>query len=144
MDFVQINDRDGRCLSVDLRHILRVLGHRAEQLWWAVGPIHGEYFEAMGEGQAELKQLEVSGRRLAGPAFGALAERVHQVIWGDFAGFATEDAETPELIICAIDSSYYEVHAVDDAILDRMRQSFADVTDGDSRQLMFDDQPWRR
>lgn len=139
MDFVQVHDLDPRgFLAVDLRHVLVALGDRAERLWWTVCPVWEEFFEATGDAETTLSELEGTGRRIAGAVLVDLARRTVQVIWGEFQGFASDDAVAPDIVIRAVDSTYYEVHAADEDVLKIISASFQHVRDSaaaDSRLI---------
>ena len=54
------------------------------------------------------------------------AHATHQVIWGQFVGMLPHK-EDPWVVIRAIDSTFYEVTSVDEAVLATIRSAYSDV-----------------
>jgi hypothetical protein len=127
MQAVKIRDMrpDGKCLAVDLRHVLDALGSRVvTSTWrvsdvWALGDAAGA-LEALGE------QHAVTGAQLL-----QLAHGVYQVIDGAF--FGSDFGSLPWVVVQAIDSSYYLVHSDDATVLDAMGHVFHAVSDAESK-----------
>lgn len=111
---------DRNVLAVDLRHVLAALGGRARAGLWRVRDVW-----AIGDTWAELEAL-TEAEPVTGERLWALAEGAFQVIDGVFSGFDHGAAE-PWAIVEAVDSSFYVVHSVDEAVLDAIRAVFHDV-----------------
>ena len=54
-----------------------------------------------------------------------IANKVRQVIWGEFAAYAHRTSPELHIIIRAVDSSFYEITSDDPLLLDRMKLAFA-------------------
>ena len=126
MKAVMIRDMqpDGRCLAVDLRHVLDALGERVTTSTWCVIGVW-----ALGSAAEELAAFDehqiVAGARLL-----QLATEVYQIIDGIFFG-TDPGASSPWIVVQAVDSSYYIVHSDDPAVLDTTRRVFHDVLDAE-------------
>ena len=131
MRAIQIRDKtsDGRVLAFDLREALAALGTQALRTYWAVSGVadQGEALSATGDGGVELEELARSGARVSGARLLQIAQRVRQVIWGEFNSYDSSEAAEPRLVIRAIDSSCFEVRCDDETILARIPGAFADV-----------------
>lgn len=79
----------------------------------------------IGHATAELEAAEDSGTVISGPELLSLAERITQVIDGDFMGRRPSE-EFDSIRIHAIDSTFWEVFG-DEGCLDRVRSAFSDV-----------------
>jgi hypothetical protein len=113
---------------VDPRLVLLMLGESAIRASWQVAGVarFGERLFATGEGATHLEALSQSLRRVSGAVLSQIFSQVEQVIWGEFAAYH-DGEDTPWVILRAIDSSWCEVETEDVGILDRVRQTFADV-----------------
>ena len=111
-----------RVLAVDLRHVLSALGSRALASDWRVREVWAE-----GDAKPEFSAFDgselISGDRLA-----ALAERVSQIIDGEFSAFE-RGGTNPWVVVEAVDSTYYTVRSEDTEVLAQIRSAFRDVTD---------------
>lgn len=105
---ITISEFDDRgVLAVDLRHILEALGEKAVKCRWRV-----EGVEAIGHKATELQELSDRRATLTGDALVRLANEVSQVVDGTFSAFEN-DADTPWLVVSAVDSSAYDVTSPD-------------------------------
>lgn len=126
MQAVMIRDMvaGGGYLAVDLRHVLDALGGRAlDSLWRIDGLWATDDTEAK-----ELERLSELQQPIPGRALKTAADRVVQVIDGEFAAFEPGRDE-PWVTVEAVDSTYYTVRANDPAILKAIRDCFRDVSD---------------
>jgi hypothetical protein len=82
---------------------------------------------ATGDGEAALEELARSGARVAGTRLIEIARDVRQIIWGEFKGYADGAVDEPWIVIVAVDSSWFEIHSDDEAVLARIRKAFKDV-----------------
>jgi len=122
---ITIRDADERdVLTVDLKDILEIVGERAFRSRWVLSGV-----DATGEQAAEeLHRLcdghiPVDGQRLA-----ELAGGVWEVIDGRFEAY-DEGEDSPWLVVCAVDSSAYDVVTQDNATLEKVRSSYREVSD---------------
>lgn len=131
MDWLVVKDgiAEGGSLSFDLRDVLRSLGPEALDWAWTVAAVeeNGEALEAVGEGWADLQAFERSGERVAGSRLVRIAERVEQVVWGEFRAYRERAAPEPCVRIVAFDGSCFEVWSDDGAIHDRLLARFKDA-----------------
>ena len=116
-------------LAIDLRHVLRALGHRARTSVWEVGEetSFNEPVAVTGDAADNLERLSRQSARVAGSELMRLAENVDQVIWGEFRAFEDPASDKPWLIVRAIDSHFYEVESDETAIHDAVDSAFRDV-----------------
>ena len=131
MPIIQIHDLEKQrtLLAVDLRHVLDLLGTRAARSLWEVGGVarEDEALVVAGEEAADrLEALAQSSGRISGKLLARLAHSVYQVIWGEFRAYDAQ-AESPWVIVRAIDSTWYEVETDDEQVLARIRSAFKDV-----------------
>jgi len=77
-----------------------------------------------------LHALDGSGTRVTWAALLALADDVHQTVWGEFRAFHPGALE-PHVTIRAIDSSYFEVESADVDVIQAIRMQFKDVRRAD-------------
>jgi len=114
------------------RHLFDVLAPRAVQADWHISPLNPpdrkyEWFEAVGEAADEIEAVAEANTRLTGLALATLAERVHQIIWGQFTGFLPGAPDAPWVTIRAIDSSFFDVTTDDEAVLGTIVSTFSEV-----------------
>jgi hypothetical protein len=132
MPTLQIHDMltDHGVLAVDLRHVLAALKQRAANAGWEIGAVTAfeEDLWAIGDEDAVLKlgAMATSGERVPGQILKALANKISQVIWGEFRAFDHAKL-TPWVIIRAIDSSFYEVQSEDLDVIKSIWSAFTDV-----------------
>ena len=120
-----IADTDNRnILRVDLKDILRVVGEKGLQSVWT---LHG--IESVnGEFADEMHRLSDTDIVISGARLRFLADRILQVIDGEFRG-AADTASKPWILIRAIDSSAFDVSTNDGHLLERVRENFKEVTE---------------
>lgn len=109
-------------LSFDLRHILDLLGERAMLSSWLATEVW-----ATGDAALELEHLANGQVFIEGATLIRLASNVVQVIDGEFSAFE-KGCPLPWVVICAVDSSYYEVFSADSSVLEKVRGSFRQVS----------------
>ncbi len=132
MTIFEIHDMraDRYVLAVDLRHVLAALNERAASSEWEAGAVTAddENLWAVGDDGAvrELEALAASGERLSGATLTALANRIDQVIWGEFRAF-DRAASSPWVVVRAIDSTFYEIESDDPFVAEAIRSAFNDV-----------------
>ena len=126
MTGVTILDTDPKTnvLAFDLRDILAVLGADAARSRWSVQDV-----ECLGADAADALH-EASDRHevLDGARLADLAQRVDQVIEGQFSGRLPDD-ETDWIVIRAVDSSAYDVLTDRADVLAQLRARFRRVED---------------
>jgi hypothetical protein len=110
-------------LSFDLKEILPLLGPDAARSNWRVREV-----EATGDGASELHRVSDEGATLTLSQLVELAESLLQTIDGEFSAYLPE-AETPWLVIRAVDSSAFDVYSNKPDVLNRIRSSFRYVSD---------------
>jgi hypothetical protein len=114
-------------LNFDLAEILVAIGDGARSSEWLIGDL-----DCFGESHAEFvaayeAALPISGERLLD-----LAQRISQIIDGEFAAQAGPAAE-PWLVIKAIDSSWWEVWTDDEHTRASLRRRFRATSDIDEQ-----------
>ena len=130
MRISRIYDRQkNHALAIDLRHVLRALGHRARTSVWEVSEeaSFNEPVAVTGDAADDLERLSMQGVRVDGSELMRLAEKVDQVIWGEFRAFKDPTSDKPWLIVRAIDSHFYEVESDETAVHDAIDSAFRDV-----------------
>ena len=115
-------DPERRVLTSDLKDILAALGPWAQGSYWTVAgvPAQGEGLDATGEGAAALEQVALSGERIIGSDLAKIADRVDQVIWGEFKGYDDKVSDTPRVAVLAFDSSWWEIQSEDVTLIDKV------------------------
>jgi hypothetical protein len=126
MDKIYIQDADDRGLSFDLKDLLAAIGQPALEAYWTVGSVErcGEPLEVIGKDIRPIEALAASGERVSGYRLREIAADIHQTIWGEFRGYETSAAPIPWVILIAVDSTWFEVHSTDTALLDRLKITF--------------------
>jgi hypothetical protein len=142
---LSIRDRSPTgALSFDLRDVLAVLGERALAWQWCV--LYD--FEAYGPGEGLVAMTNAIWRArpggiwLSASDFARLAQDIDQTIDGEFQAFPSglevstipvDELHAPflqsraELVIRAVDSTRFEVHAKDLEDVERIQARFSDV-----------------
>jgi hypothetical protein len=110
-------------LAVDLIDILRLLGSDVEGNSWEISQV-----ECVGSDAEALHQIADSETRVSGMKLFEIASNLMQVIYGTFKAYRLGES-IPWIVIRAVDSSAYDVETQDEAVLDRIRNSFTQVTD---------------
>jgi hypothetical protein len=133
MPTLEIHDMhpDRYFLAVDLRHVLAALKVRAANADWEVGAVttyDEALFWAVGDENAvqKLEALAASGERISGRTLEVLANKVHQVIWGEFRAF-DHAGRSPWVIVRAVDSTLYEVDSKDPTVAEDIQSAFTEV-----------------
>lgn len=127
-------DVDGS-LGFDLEQIVEVLGDQSRLSW----TVTNAYVLAERPGTGDPWTYSPPDVSLAWSEIVQMAKTVVQVIDGTFTGRSTEG---PELLVCAVDSTYWVVWTEDSDVIERVRQSFRHVrpwpappeSDGGSRR----------
>ena len=108
-------------LAVDLLNTLALLENHLGPLEWVASDVW-----ATGERSQELEALAEKGARIKSEQLLVLAKAVNQVIDGEFKGYLA-DAEKPWVIVRAVDSSWYELHCEDVAVIEQAKQRFKET-----------------
>ena len=140
---VVMGNQTCRLLAFDLKDILDALAAKVDALNWCITDV-----DCCGLGAAALcRKVDESaapGLWVSGAELRALAASVEQVVDGDFFGFpkelrlealATSDVETTafphnkaQLVIRAVDSSWFEVYTKDTHVTQVLLDRFRDVS----------------
>jgi hypothetical protein len=116
------DDADG-VLALDLKDLMALVAPRdLNDLWFVRG------VEALDEENA-LNRLSDSKTPIQGSDLAALAQKVDQVIDGEFGCPAS--AEPTRVLFRAVDSTCWEVVTDDEQLLRRVRAQFRDVREGE-------------
>jgi hypothetical protein len=118
--------------SVNLSDLVRLLAPRSLQATWTVSTVKCSEpddggFDASGEGGERLEALALQDARIPGSELAALATETRQVIWGEFVGSFPTKSQERWITIRSVDSTFYEITSLDDAVLNKMRSTFNDV-----------------
>ena len=120
MNGVTISDRG---VSIDLQNILDVLGSAATHSTWRLSGV-----EATGDSADVFHHLSDTETTVTGAELLNLSRSVRQVIDGTFEA-TRHNEKTPWIVICAVDSTAYDVVTDEDDVLDAIRRRFQDVQD---------------
>lgn len=120
---ITITDMKNGVLAFDLIDILNIVGDKALDSLWEVSNV-----EAVGESADSLHYLSDANARLSGSELRKIATGVDQVIDGTFMAYLN-GANTPWLLIRAVDSSAYDVESTDESILSHIRGAYTHVTE---------------
>lgn len=137
MATLRIYDLKQHVLALDLRDLLRLLGPGSFEANWVVSTVKSskpghEWFEATGEGGEQLEALARHNAQLSGSELAVLAENTRQVIWGEFVGSEPTQSDKAWVTIRAIDSTFYEIDTVDEAVLSKINSIYKDVRTGEA------------
>jgi len=126
MDKIYIKDAHDGGLSFDLKDLLAAIGPPALESYWTVGSVErcGESLDVIGKDIQVVEALAASGERVSGYRLQEIAADIHQTIWGEFQGYKTSTAPMPWIIVVAFDSTWFEVHSTDCALLDGLKSKF--------------------
>jgi hypothetical protein len=132
MATLRIHDSKNYVLAFDLRDLVSLLAPQSLQATWVVSTVKSaqtrdEWFEATGKGGEQLEALAENNARLSGAELSMLAEDTLQVIWGEFIALLPSNLQEPWVTIRAIDSSFYEIATLDDAVLEKIGSTFSDI-----------------
>ncbi len=124
MKTISISDHDAmtNVLSFDLKELLATLGEDGEQSKWTISGA-----EASGAAAEELYAAQNRSERMHGAVLRQIADKVEQVIEGEFRAYEHDDDANSWLILRAIDSSSWDVASSRDDVLDRFRARFHEV-----------------
>jgi hypothetical protein len=75
----------------------------------------------------QLERLAQTNAQVSGTDLAAMADKTHQVIWGEFVGTLPADSDQEWIVIRAIDSAYYEITTSDDTVVAKIKAAFTDV-----------------
>ena len=125
MKAIEIHDKKPgeNVLSFDLYNVLRTIKHHILVRQWRISGV-----EATGPSAEEIHSISDRGDCISGDHLIVLAERLIQVIDGTFCGFYQE-CETPDIVIRAVDSSFFVVESLRPEVLNSIRSNFTEVRD---------------
>ena len=142
MQVLRISDCDDRGhLSVDLKELLSIVTQQGPELSWVLQHLHVSGDLGKGWSVQTFEQAtrqDPFGLRLTWPELLYFAERMTQVQEGLIIGLPPSSnppsiSESPVdcgafVIFEAVDSSYWEVHSLDQELLRKIRSRFRNVT----------------
>ncbi len=108
----------GNTLSFDLHDILSAMEDFILSRRWIISGV-----ECTGPSAEAMHSASDGGISLSGEELMKMAAEVTQVIDGKFRGFHRTNSVS-DIIIRAVDSSFFEVHSGDPKPLDRLRSRF--------------------
>lgn len=138
MTTLRIYDYRNNVLALDLHNLIDLLAPRSLKADWTISPVTlndphlGRSFDELmivGPDQPshdDLESLAASRSIIDGFTLSKAAHAVRQVIWGKFIA-TLPDQKEPWVVICAIDSTFYEVTSADEAVLSAIRSAYKDV-----------------
>lgn len=134
-------------LAFDLKDVLDAIGQEVDALTWRVHDL--DCWNGQETAFRRLQEVAAHDLRIDGHELRAIARNIAQVNDGTFVGFekgTPQDSIRPQdldtrtfpdsrakLIICAFDSSWFEVFAKDVSVEQQLRRRFADVSLGDPK-----------
>jgi hypothetical protein len=126
MDKISIHDTHDGCLSFDLKDLLTAIGQPALEAYWTIGSVEraGESLDVTGKAIRLVEALAASSERIMGYRLQRVAADIHQTIWGEFKGYETSTASMYWIIVIAFDSTWFEVHSSNAALLGRLKAKF--------------------
>jgi hypothetical protein len=129
MTTLRIHDLADGVLALDLRDLLCLLAPQSMEAIWTISTVKcgSEWFEATGQAGKELEALAQEDTRMLGTALLVLAEKTHQVIWGEFKASRSSRPDETWVTVRAVDSSFFEVTSHDEMVLNAVTTSFNDV-----------------
>lgn len=121
---ITISDRNAvtNVLSFDLKDLLAILSEDGERSKWTVNGA-----EVLGRAAEELYAVQSRRERQHGAVLRQLAEKLEQVIEGEFRAYGHDEDANPWLILRATDSSSWDVASNRNDVLDRFRVRFREV-----------------
>jgi hypothetical protein len=108
-------------LPVDLLDLFRVLRSALDDVEWSISGL-----ELSGPGAEELYDIEQRRERISTATLEPLAEKLGQVIDGEFAAHQ-KGAVVPFLKLRMVDSSSWDVSTDEPQLLERVRRAFTCV-----------------
>ncbi|MDP9371533.1 MAG: hypothetical protein M3Q65_03565 [Chloroflexota bacterium] len=124
-------------LALDLLDLLPLVAPEGRQLVWAILELEGEGVLPNDRYRQETEDSP-TGAVVSWDELIAIARAVKQVLWGVFVGCTaasviprlhpdTDLYSQSEIVIEAIDSTYWRVYARDDRVLQRLGAAFREV-----------------
>lgn len=110
-------------LNFDLADVLEALGEKAIRSMWRADDLW-----CFGDSYAEIMALSEASTAIPGAQLLSIAERLTQVIDGEFCG-SVPGCNEPWIVVKAIDSSWWEVWTDDVAALASLRERFHAVSE---------------
>ena len=117
------NLRDASDVAIDIRNILGLLKTETLNSTWSLTQI-----EAIGAKRDEIHRLSDKSIPVSGEILLQMVSGIDQTIEGTFNAFRA-GGKTPWLIIRAVDGTAIDIETLDDAVLNKIRYSFRNVSD---------------
>jgi hypothetical protein len=132
---LRIYDYRNGVLALDLRDLVDLLAPRSLEADWKVSPVTlndphlGRSFDEFmvtgptEPGQVDLKRLAASALVVSGVTLSELHTRRIRLSGANSSG----NQKDPWVVMCAIDSTFYEVTSEDQVVLNAIRSAYKDV-----------------
>ena len=114
-------------LNFDLAELISAIGDSALSSEWRIHDL-----DCFGDSYSEFAAASASSRAISGKRLLNLAERITQIIDGEFVGHRLSGGG-PWLVIKAVDSSWWEVWTADEVARSSLRRRFSAVSDIDEQ-----------
>jgi hypothetical protein len=115
--------QDPSVVAIDIRNILDLLQTETLNSTWSLRQI-----EAIGVKRDEIHRLSDNGISVSGEILLEVAAGIDQTIQGTLNAFKA-GGKTSWLILRAVDGTAIDVETEDDAVLNKIRSSFKNVSD---------------
>lgn len=115
------------CLNFDLAELISAIGDSALSSEWQIHDL-----DCFGDSCSEFSAASDAAVPISGERLLNLAERITQIIDGEFVGHRLSHG-APWLVIKAIDSTWWEVWTDDETVRSSLRRRFNAVSDIDAQ-----------
>lgn len=107
-------------LEFDISHVLAALGDRVATSAW-----RGRHLSYVSRDEQDIEALERlgAGEDVGGADLLAALPRLLQITNGEFEATSAV-GEAPWVLVCAVDSSWWEIHSEEPQILEAVRTNF--------------------
>jgi hypothetical protein len=117
-----IKDSEDGFLTFDLKEIFSAIGEPVVTSTWRCRSV-----ECVGENADRLQELAAEDQSVSGQELVDIVSGVFQTIDGEFEAYR-EGKKKPWLVVNAVDSSWFEVLTLDPFVLEKVKQSFREVS----------------
>jgi hypothetical protein len=128
---IRIRDCDAKenTLSFDLTDILLCIVELTADFKWTVHDVagHNEALDINGRNATKLESAKSKHTQIDFNELLNIASGIDQCIWAEFHGQKSWTSNSPEIVICAIDSTFWEVVTGDENVVQLLDRRFIDT-----------------